>query len=167
MLTNPIQNKWIDEFLNNYKKKCQDNLSFKIGDFVDYFADNCWNHGKIIDLSLEKLSFQIMSDSFTKNKYFYIPFKDENLICQEFTHTPQWRHFEYLKNCNKIQIYICNNENEECTDLFCQHEKKWVSAQIVYICNNSNYLLVVFHLHLNLQPQSQWFPIDSRYLKLL
>jgi len=171
------------EFIDTLKQNILTNCPFKIREQVDFLHNNIWHQGKIKDLHLDRQAFEMDCDEYT-NETIYIPLCETNRFQPSFTMTKNWRNLEYLTNIKNVEICLCNefydyldSSHENCSeDFFCNNDKVWVDAQIVYICNSSKYLLCVF-FHPNLtfglasgnEPRdanSVWLPITSKKMRL-
>ena len=183
MIPTPIKNIWCMEFIDSLKQDILNNCPFKVGAKVDFLHENVWRQGTIKDLQLDRQSFEMDCDEYTKET-IYIPLCEINRFQPPFSMTKNWRNLEYLSNIKNVQICLCcefydysDSSHENCSDdFFCTNDKVWVDAQIVYICNASKYLLCVF-FHQNItfglsssnesrDANSVWLPINSKKLRL-
>lgn len=165
MLNTPIINRWNIEFEDNLKNQIQKESKFNIGDNCDFFYNDEWNHGKIININLLNKSYEIESTNYLE-KNINILLSEEDKITKEYKFTKNWRNFNFLSTCDFVYIYICNHLlNGEICYLECQSEKNWIESRIVYFCNESNYVLCVFSKFDN-SANSVWQSINSKYMKL-
>lgn len=171
LIPTPLKNQWSNEFIEAIKKQIVDASPFKIGNQVDYFYENSWQHGKIIDINLEQQAFEIESETFQKDdKACAISLENSHLLKTSFSMTPNWRNYEFLSNCKSVRVCLCEemfNSSFSCDPTFCSHEQIWVKAEIVYMCRISQYILCVFIHEYNDNANSQWFSINSKRLGLI
>jgi hypothetical protein len=165
-------NKWACDLLNNLKKNMEDSFTFKQNQNIDFFYNDQWMHGKIIDLDLIHKSFVIKPFIIIPNMdEIKIPFeKEKTELASEFKYTINWRNKDYLLNHKQIKVFTCNSDSCNSQEYICEHEKKWVPSVIVYFCDKSNFILLVYYIQdpfeKNEIVQSKWVSIDDKNISL-
>jgi DNA-directed RNA polymerase subunit RPC12/RpoP len=160
---------WITEFSDNLKSYLLQNIDLQHNQKIDFFDnDDKWKHGIIKDIDLANKCILIESEYYNIDEYIKIPLYQNHKIQKFLTKTINWRNPEYLNNIQNINTLLCKEKYEEeniCNDFLCAHTKIWIASKIVYICNNSNHLLLVFNYPNNIA-DSVWVSFDSKFICL-
>jgi len=152
---------WMANFISNLKISLFVYLDVNLLDPIDYLDDDgVWRVGIFNGFDLNSRTILIDPDYYNDNNCIEIPIGKER-VKKLNTMTVPWRNLSFFTYLKHIFILIC----QECNHIYCNHEKLWIKANIVYICKNSENLLVVYH-HLDNHAKSGWFSFDSKRIKI-
>lgn len=166
--------KWSMELLEKIKYSLLQKLGHRVDDKIDFYDnDDQWKHGKISSIHFIRASYVIDSDEYTKDEIL-IPFSQEHRITKEFQQTEQWRNFSFLSLRNSLMGFVCEQceynrvkEIDFMEEQECFHEGDWQLGRIVYQCELSNTILLVFIHSIYKEAYSRWFPLSSKKIKLI